>query len=151
MDRRKYIKDTILQLPLLLAATSILAGCKADQIKPNDKTIVIIGAGISGLAAAEKLNSLGFKVIILEAQEKIGGRLRTNRTLDIAFDEGASWIHGIDGNPIFTLANKAVIYTFETKDVSLKNYDYGGKERSSGIYQKAENELYEICVLLMLK
>ena len=82
MDRRKYIKDTILQLPLLLAAPSILAGCKADQMQSNDKTIVIIGAGISGLAAAEKLNSLGFKVIILEAQDKIGGRLRTNRNIE---------------------------------------------------------------------
>ena len=70
-------------------------------------------------------------------------------TLNIAFDEGASWIHGIDGNPIFTLANKAGMDTFETKDESRINYDFGGKERSSAIYQKAEDELYEILDSLM--
>ncbi|MGL1231779.1 FAD-dependent oxidoreductase, partial [Vibrio parahaemolyticus] len=43
----------------------------------------------------------------MESQSKIGGRLRTNNSLGFAFDEGASWIHGPDGNPITSLASSA--------------------------------------------
>lgn len=149
MHRRKYIKETLKKLPLLLMTPTLLAGCKPNQIKPNGKTVIIIGAGISGLAAAEKLNSMGFNVIVFEAQDKIGGRLRTNRTLDIAFDEGASWIHGIEVNPIVSLASKAGMETFTTKDESRKSYDLGGLERSAAIYQNAEDELFRILETLV--
>ncbi|CAG0906284.1 unnamed protein product, partial [Darwinula stevensoni] len=97
-----------------------------DNINPKDKTIIVIGAGISGLAASKKLKEIGFNVIVLEAQDKVGGRLKTNRSLGIAFDEGASWIHGIDGNPITSLAQEAGMTTFETIDDQAEScYDIG--------------------------
>ncbi len=84
MQRRKFVKDTLTGLPILLLTPSILASsCKKDDktINPNDKTVLVIGAGISGLAAAKKLKEKGFNVVVLEAQDKVGGRLKTNRTL----------------------------------------------------------------------
>ncbi|KAG0068690.1 hypothetical protein BGZ89_004260 [Linnemannia elongata] len=80
------------------------------------KHIVIIGAGISGLAAAHELSKhpSSIQVTVLEARNRIGGRLDTHRNLvqgeheDIPIDFGASWIHGVDpSNPIVSLA---VIY-----------------------------------------
>lgn len=151
MQRRKFIKDTLTGLPILLIPPALLASsCKKnDVIDPKNKTVVIVGAGISGLAAAKKLKEKGFNVLILEAQDKVGGRLRTNRSLGIAFDEGASWIHGIDGNPITTLAQQAGMNTFETVDDSRKSYDLGGVLRSATTYNNAEDELDTILNSMM--
>ncbi|KAF9438757.1 hypothetical protein BGZ76_005063 [Entomortierella beljakovae] len=83
---------------------------------PSKKHVVIIGAGISGIAAAHELSkhSSAIQVTILEARNRIGGRLDTHRNLvpgeygDIPIDFGASWIHGVDpSNPIVSLAEVA--------------------------------------------
>lgn len=147
INRRKFIEKTLTGLPVLLLTPSLLASSctKRDDNEPNGKTVIVIGAGISGLAAAKKLNEKGFNVIVLEAQDKVGGRLRTNRSLGIAFDEGASWIHGINGNPITTLAQEAGMTTFETiDDQSGACYDIGGILRNATTYENAETELYSI-------
>ena len=145
MQRRKFIKNSLSGIPILLTAPTILnCSCQDDNIIPADKTVIIVGAGISGLAAANKLHEKGYKVTVLEAQDKIGGRLRTNRSLDIAFDEGASWIHGIEGNPITTLAQQAGMNTAFTDDESIKSYDIGGVLRPQNVYATAEDEFYTI-------
>lgn len=153
MQRRKFIKDTLTSVPILLTPPALLASsCKKDDVvNPLDKTVIVIGAGISGLAAAKKLKEKGFNVTVLEAQEKVGGRLHTNRSLGIAFDEGASWIHGITENPITTLAQQAGMNTFATIDESRKSYDIGGVLRSASSYDKAEDELYTILDTMMKK
>ncbi|KAI3319323.1 hypothetical protein HD806DRAFT_509660 [Xylariaceae sp. AK1471] len=70
-------------------------------------TVCVIGAGVSGLHAAGLLASAGFQVTILEARDRIGGRLQQNAELGASVDLGASWIHGTKGNPLVTLAEKA--------------------------------------------
>jgi monoamine oxidase len=146
MERRKFIKDTLTGLPLILISPALLTSCGKDDedIKPNGKTVVVIGAGISGLAAAKKLKEEGFTVTVLEAQDKVGGRLRTNRSLGVAFDEGASWIHGTSGNPITTLAQDAGMTTAFTDDDSIVSYDIGKVLRSDADYSDAEDEYYDI-------
>lgn len=63
----------------------------------KSKTI-IIGAGISGLTIASKLQNDEY--IILEARERIGGRVFTN---DKNIDDGAAWVHGLCDNPLTNL------------------------------------------------
>ncbi|GAB2619999.1 FAD-dependent oxidoreductase [Emticicia sediminis] len=145
MQRRKFIKNSLTGIPILLTAPTILSSsCQSDTIITADKTVIVVGAGISGLAAAKKLHEKGFKVTVLESQDTVGGRLRTNRTLGIAFDEGASWIHGIDGNPITTLAQQAGMTSAFTDDESIKSYDIGGILRPQNVYATAEDEFYTI-------
>ncbi|MBI5668295.1 MAG: FAD-dependent oxidoreductase [Chloroflexi bacterium] len=56
---------------------------------------LIIGAGMAGLAAARELHDAGETVIILEARERIGGRIHTDRTFaGIPVELGAEFIHG---------------------------------------------------------
>ncbi|HUN21698.1 MAG TPA: FAD-dependent oxidoreductase [Anaerolineales bacterium] len=124
-------------LPIILAGSPTSA-----------KTVIVVGAGISGLAAAKKLNENGFNVIVLEAQEKVGGRLRTNRSLGIAFDEGASWIHGVTGNPITTLAQSAGMQTAFTDDQSFLAYDIGGTLINDTVFTNTENEYYSVLDVL---
>ncbi|MFM9951839.1 MAG: flavin monoamine oxidase family protein [Saprospiraceae bacterium] len=151
MQRRKFIKNTLTGLPLILLPPTLLASCgkNDDDITPNGKTVHVIGAGVSGLAAAKKLKEQGFTIMILEAQEKVGGRLRTDRSLGVAFDEGASWIHGTNGNPITSLAQQAGMQAFPTDDESLLSYDIGGLARNNTVYSDAEDEFYAILETLM--
>lgn len=68
------------------------------------KSVLIIGAGMSGLAAGHHLQKRGFNVTILEARDRIGGRVHTDWTLGTAVDLGATFIHGTLGNPLTDVA-----------------------------------------------
>lgn len=59
--------------------------------------VVVIGAGVSGLAAAAKLAGAGLAVEVLEARTRIGGRIHTDE--DSGLELGAQVVHG-DRNPI---------------------------------------------------
>jgi len=41
--------------------------------------VIVIGAGIAGLAAAQQLQQFGLEVIVLEARDRVGGRIATFR------------------------------------------------------------------------
>lgn len=146
MQRRKFIKDTITGLPIVIITPSLLSSCnnEGDGQKTNSKTVIVVGAGISGLAAAKKLKENGFNVIVLEAQSKVGGRLKTNRSLGVAFDEGASWIHGTAGNPITSLAQQAGMNTAFTDDESILAYDIGGVLHSDSNFSDTEDKFYTV-------
>ncbi|ALC44998.1 CG7460 [Drosophila busckii] len=69
--------------------------------------IVIIGAGAAGIAAATRLLAQGFKqVCILEAENRIGGRINTVAFGDSVVDKGAQWCHGEEGNVVYELVKQ---------------------------------------------
>ncbi|XP_047336294.1 probable polyamine oxidase 5 [Impatiens glandulifera] len=73
--------------------------------------IVIIGAGMAGLTAANKLytspgsNDL-LEVIVVEGGNRIGGRINTSEFSGDRIEMGATWIHGIKGSPIHKIAQE---------------------------------------------
>lgn len=67
--------------------------------------MVVIGAGLAGLAATKALLEQGFTdVTVLEASSRIGGRVQSVKLGHATFELGATWIHGSHGNPIYHLA-----------------------------------------------
>ncbi|MFN8445270.1 MAG: NAD(P)/FAD-dependent oxidoreductase [Caldilineaceae bacterium] len=77
-------------------------------------SILVIGAGMAGLAAARMLHDSGFDVTIIEARDRIGGRLWTSQQLGAYTDLGASWIHGADHNPLSNWCDRLGIETVIT-------------------------------------
>lgn len=77
----------------------------ASKSKTNHHKVIIIGAGIAGLSAANALLSNGINDFkILEARNRIGGRIISIEVGSQRIELGANWIHGVLGNPIFELA-----------------------------------------------
>ena len=75
---------------------------------PAQKTgrVIIIGAGIAGLAAAQQLKSFGMDVVVLEARDRVGGRIATFRKGPYIADLGAMVVTGLGGNPITVLSKQ---------------------------------------------
>ncbi|XP_065074598.1 spermine oxidase-like [Ochlerotatus camptorhynchus] len=69
--------------------------------------ILIIGAGASGIAAATRLYENGYRnLIILEAENRIGGRIHTVPYADNVLDYGAQWVHSNVDNVVYDMAAK---------------------------------------------
>lgn len=81
----------------------------------QEAKVVIVGAGLAGLAAAQRLNELGIEdVIVLEALDRIGGRVHTISHSDYLLEMGAQWLHGADENPLYKwLSEKNMLDDFE--------------------------------------
>ncbi|MDS3862008.1 NAD(P)/FAD-dependent oxidoreductase [Thermosynechococcaceae cyanobacterium BACA0444] len=60
-----------------------------------DADVIVIGAGVAGLAAAQKLHQAGQQVLVLEARHRPGGRVWTDTDwLGVPIENGAEFIHG---------------------------------------------------------
>lgn len=68
---------------------------------------VVVGAGAAGLAAARVLHDADWRVVVLEASDRIGGRLRTESIGGGVVDVGASWMHGVRTHPMVDIGATA--------------------------------------------
>ncbi|XAR68380.1 Spermine oxidase [Bertholletia excelsa] len=86
----------------------------------TEGSVIIIGAGLAGLAAARQLLSFGLKVVVLEARNRPGGRVYTQkmgqRGQFAAVDLGGSVITGIHANPLGVLARQLSIPLHKVRD-----------------------------------
>ncbi len=106
MPHRRHV---VASLAAMILAPPALSG----QVKRQ--SVAIVGAGIAGLSAAQALMQAGHAVTVIEARDRIGGRIHTSHAWpDTPADLGASWIHGTIGNPVTTLAEQAGARTVPT-------------------------------------
>lgn len=120
MRRRDWLK--LCGLLAAQAATGVHAAAGSAG------RVIVVGAGLSGLAAACELRRAGYAVEVLEARERIGGRVHTSRAWKGApMDLGASWIHESEGNPLTALAREAGARTVATDYDSSIGYGRSGR------------------------
>lgn len=85
----------------------------------RDSTVVVVGAGLSGLTAARELHRRGIDVIVLEAADRVGGRvLGRTSALGSRFDLGGQWI-GHDHHRVAELAAELGVTMFPMHTGSL--------------------------------
>ncbi|KAF5272013.1 hypothetical protein FQR65_LT04994 [Abscondita terminalis] len=78
----------------------LIGGCCAK----SGPKVIVVGAGASGIAAATRLLKNGIDdVTILEAENRIGGRINSVKFGDAYVDLGAQWCHGQGGNVVYEL------------------------------------------------
>ncbi len=54
--------------------------------------VVIVGAGLAGLTAADQLTQAGHDVVVVEGRDRVGGRIRTTEVAGVSVDAGATWV-----------------------------------------------------------
>lgn len=132
------------QLLALLAATTLAdlsrpglaaAAAKASvAANPKPKSrgkgtkVVVIGAGMAGLVAAARLVEEGAEVVVIEARNRIGGRIFTDRSLGVPVELGAGLIQGYNGNPLADLLDQAGARPFFVDEDESVLLDEGGVE-----------------------
>ena len=95
-ERRRLLKTL---------AASALAPRLAIAGSPTDPDVVIIGAGVAGLEAARTLTEQGITFVLIDANDRIGGRVHTNHSIfDVPFDTHAHWMRASPDNPLISHA-----------------------------------------------
>ena len=74
--------------------------------------VVVIGAGMAGLSCARVLAEAGLRVTVLEASERVGGRIRTVRDGEVVVELGAEFVHGRP-EELWSLIEEAGLETYE--------------------------------------
>ena len=79
--------------------------------------VIVVGAGAAGLAAARELSGAGLRVCLVEARERIGGRVFTVRTPDLSLpiELGAEFVHG-EAPATFAIVDAAPLMAYELPD-----------------------------------
>ena len=100
----------------------------ADPLS-RDADVVVVGAGLAGLSAARGLAAAGASVVVVEARERVGGRVLNE---DIGggnvVEVGAQWI-GPTQDRLAALAAELGVETFPTHTRGQNVFEYGGRLR----------------------
>ena len=118
------------RLLLGLAAGTLVAGWPRRSVAQGTAPdVVVVGAGAAGLVAARELRAAGFRVLVLEARDRIGGRAFTDGSPGAAWDRGCSRLHASEINPWVGYARQN---GFELEADRLQRQIYEGSRRLSG-------------------
>ncbi|EEF52018.1 polyamine oxidase 1 [Ricinus communis] len=130
------MKKLFYMVPLILFHLFLVAAASAS----SSPTAVVIGAGISGIAAAKTLHEAGIQdILILEATPRIGGRLMKTQFSGYTVEMGCNWLFtgGPVANPLIDMAKKLKLRTFYSDFENITSNTY---KQEGGLYPKKQVE-----------
>ncbi|XP_066435506.1 lysine-specific histone demethylase 2 [Eleutherodactylus coqui] len=96
-----------------LVNTAVLSVSPGQYLLPKEyhnKSVIVVGAGSAGLAAARQLHNFGLQVMILEARDRIGGRVWDDKSFKgVTVGKGAQIVNGCINNPIAIMCEQTGI------------------------------------------
>lgn len=112
-----------------------VSGEEAREVEPRGREAapghghtLVVGAGLAGLAAADRLASEGERVTVVEARARLGGRIHSVRGWeDSVLDVGASWMRGEEDNPLSRLVREVGVRTAVFNRSTETAYDPKGR------------------------
>jgi monoamine oxidase len=114
VNRRHFLR--MASAAALAAPALATQSAQAVGTRPQ---VIIIGAGIGGIAAGYWLRRFGIKSIVLEARTRLGGRIWSSKLWPEAItDLGASFIHDSPSSPLTPLAK---FFKIQTKELDYLN------------------------------
>lgn len=136
-----------------------------DQQSVRSPSVIVIGGGMAGIAAARALHDASFQVVLLESRDRVGGRIHTDYSFGFPVDLGASWLHGVcNENPLAPLIGRlglplyrtcednSVLYDHDLESYAL--FDMDGNQVPQELVKEVgkifETILQEVCHLLFL-
>ncbi|XP_020574525.1 polyamine oxidase [Phalaenopsis equestris] len=131
--KMKEAMESILFTAALLLSSHVFLTSAAGP------SVIVVGAGFSGISAAKTLSDAGItNIVILEATNRIGGRICKVPFAGLNVEKGANWVEGVNGdkiNPIWTISNQLNLkkYYSDYSKLSSNTYKEGG-----GLYDAAE-------------
>ncbi|KAJ3692904.1 hypothetical protein LUZ60_011999 [Juncus effusus] len=117
-----------------------------ERNNPSPPSVIVIGAGISGIAAARALSNYSFKVTVLESRDRIGGRVHTDYSFGCPIDMGASWLHGVcNENSLAPLIRGLGLKLYRTSGDNSVLYDHDLE--SYALYDKEGRQVTQEVVI----
>ncbi len=123
------------------------------EYSPRKYDVIVVGAGLAGLSATKELKRLHRSVLVLEANDRIGGRGYAGKIGKdrVPVDYGGAWIHGVPTNPLTALVD-SMGFTRERTQLNLPYFVNSEKasEEKKKVFDQAV-EQYEDAVDLAAK
>src|SRR5436189_4752794 len=120
--------------PLRAAVTITCTRIDAVAADRMEKSVLIVGGGIAGLSAAAELLGAGWRVTLVEAKPRLGGRIHTVSSDGVPVELGAEFVHG-DNQP---LAKAICDAGLSTHSVSTRNRILkDGRLKSVDLWERA--------------
>ncbi|MCH7862970.1 MAG: FAD-dependent oxidoreductase, partial [Proteobacteria bacterium] len=105
--------------------------------------IVVIGGGAAGIGALRTLADAGRDVLLLEAQDRLGGRAHTVHVAGLPIDLGAGWLHSAPKNPWVAIAEAGGFAVYRSPPLWDEQW------RELGLSRTEQAGLWEVFVACM--
>lgn len=119
---------------------------EVKSVEGSSEHVLVVGAGMAGLTAAQELRKAGLKVIVMEGRDRTGGRIYTDNRFGFPAEHGAQWIEGVQGNPLTQLAQQLQLQTQMTDFDDVEFFSTNGQpsnttellaiERGFGMFER---------------
>jgi len=90
-----------------IVLVTVMAAAPAWADTDTDTTVLILGAGATGMEAAASLEQQGIDYLIIEALDRVGGRMKSREFGGKTIQPGASWVQGTEGSILWDLVTKS--------------------------------------------